>query len=306
MNIMVPLAGMEMLDGYCRAGADELYFGFYDDVWTGRFGIFEEINRMSLFGSAANFSLEEIPDVIEAVKSRGKKAYVTLNSAAYSRSQLIYLDRLLSERFFQRADGIIAGDPCCVRLVQKHGMPVVLSTMAGAYNRLIVSFYKELGVTRMILPRDMQLSDLEAVVKEFPEISFEVFFMRNGCRYSDSHCMSFHGRKYDSMCACMDSAQTELELPCGWHTEEKREAYQSHMLFARAFHKEACGMCALLRLYQAGVESLKIVGRADRPEDVEHDIQRVKKEIAQIQDGVQPGGEEFAHCLYGLNCYYHL
>ncbi len=99
MNIMVPLASKDDIDNLCRAGADEFYFGFRDERWDKRFGIFEEINRMSSFGSKANFHISEISETAKIIKKKGKRVYITLNSQMYSQKQKEYKSTELKSVF---------------------------------------------------------------------------------------------------------------------------------------------------------------------------------------------------------------
>lgn len=308
MEIMVPVSDFPAIDRYCNAGADELYFGFYDAAWTRKYGVFEEINRMSSFGSRANFKLEEVGDVIQCIKKKGKKAYMTLNSGIYSEGQAKYIDKLLETYGFEGLDGLIVGDPSLIPVLSQYDIPMTLSTMAGAYNRLIIAFYRNLGMKRIILPRDVQMRDIETMVKGFPDMEFEVFLMRNGCKFSDSHCMSYHGRKHSSMCSCIDREQPDMFFRKNGNGKEKREAYTNNKLFAKAFHKAACGICAIKRFHDMGIKSVKIVGRADAAEQVEKDIQMVKRTIEAIgQNGKGEMGDlPYENCLYNLNCYYPL
>ena len=242
MKIMVPIADEKNIDAFSKAGADEFYFGIYDDTWTRRFGIFEEINRMSSFGSRANIPVENLESFVYAVKKSGKKLYITFNSPAYSNEELSYIDNILDNGIYDDIDGIIIGDPTLIEICHEHNKDIILSTMAGAYNSDIIDFYRKCGIKRIIIPRDVQLRDIETIAKKFKDIEFEVFLMRNGCKYSDSNCMSFHGRKYNSMCSCMDRTQPKIYFGKDLDTEGKMEVYSNNKLFTQAFHKESCGI----------------------------------------------------------------
>lgn len=308
MNVMVPISKIDQIDKYCQAGADEFYFGFYDEKWDRKYGIFEEINRMSSFGSIANFSLGQIEEVVNILKDKGKKAYLTLNSPMYSTEQHRYIEDLIHLGFFEELDGLIVGDPCIIEIINQTDVPIVLSTIAGSYNSMIIRFYEKMNIRRMILPRDMQIQDMQSIVKKFPEIEFEVFLMRNGCKYSDAHCMSFHGRKYGAMCACFDKSLMEVCIRDNISHEFCKEVYSNNKLFTKAFHKEACGLCSIAAFYNMGIKSLKIVGRADSPEMVSQDIIHVKRIISALEEGKSSIESlvSYDNCLYGLNCYYHL
>ncbi len=307
MNIMVPISKIDQIDAYCQAGADEFYFGFFDEKWDRKFGIFEEINRMSSFGSIANFELGQIGKVVSILKNKGKKAYLTLNSPIYSITQHHYIEYLICQDFFEQLDGLIIGDPCIIDIIKETNVPIVLSTISGGYNSLIVRFYEQMNIHRMILPRDMQIQDIQMIVKNFPNIAFEVFLMRNGCKYSDAYCMSFHGRKHGAMCACFDKSFSKIYFDNKYSCEFYKEVYSNNKLFTKAFHKEACGLCAIEAFYNMGIKSLKIVGRADNPEMVKQDIFHVKSIIDALDNGKSSIESLFNYdnCLYGLNCYYH-
>lgn len=307
MDIMVPVSETEQIEKYCQAGADELYFGFQDDGWDSKFGVFEEINRMSSFGSKANFRLGQIEEVVQIIRENGKKAYLTLNSPVYSGRQHRYIEDIIEQSFFSKLDGVIIGDPAVIDIVKGAGVPIILSTIAGGYNSLVVKFYKKLGVKRIIFPRDMRIEDMQKIVHTFPEMKFEVFIMRNGCKYSDAYCMSYHGRRYSSMCSCFDNSDTKFCFTDGCSQNFCRESYSNHKLFTKAFHKETCGLCFIERFYKMGISSVKIVGRADKSESVINDIINVRQIIDALDDGqefVKSMGH-YDNCLYGLNCYYH-
>lgn len=301
MNIMVPLANLNQLDEFCEAGADEFYFGFHDDAWTFSFGPFEELNRMSSFGTCANFSWNRIKTVIAQIHKRNKKAYAAINSAAYSFQQLSFLDAYIEQLQAFHVDGLILGSAALIYRLRRCDVPLVVSTMSGAYNSDIIRFYCDMGVSRIVLPRDMTLNDIEKVISRFPQIEFEVFIMRNGCKYSDSNCMSYHARKYGSMCAALDIGPYAIETDYGLTAQEFREIHTNHTLFVGAFHKKACGLCAVDRLKQIGIHSVKIVGRADDLGSVCDDIRKVRMLIDNPGYSEEYFGE---NCLYQLNCYY--
>jgi len=184
MNIMVPLSDPEMLGQLCDAGADEFYLGFYDPAWESIFGPFSEINRMSSFGSRANMEFPVLAETVHKIHAQGKKAFLTLNSGSYSFKEIQYLDHLAEKFLSISIDGLIVGNLPLLMQLRNYGVPITISTMGGAYNSAIVSFYEAIGIQRMIIPRDVSPMDLERIVKQFPKIEFEVFLMRNGCKYS--------------------------------------------------------------------------------------------------------------------------
>ncbi len=313
MNIMVPISDIDMINELSEAGADEFYFGFYDYTWNRIYGNFEEINRMSSFGSKSNFDYNMIESVIKKIHSNKKKAFITFNSPSYSIEEIGLIKKYLNKIKQIGIDGIIVGDISLINLVLSYDLPVILSTMLGAYNSEIIKFYNEMGIKRIIIPRDVQIEDIEKMVKNFPNIDFEVFIMRNGCKYSDSNCMSFHSRKYGAMCSYIDNSKQHIISNCDNDFEYMKKVYENNLLFKQAFHKSACGICAIKRFLDMGIHSVKIVGRADNPNQIIRDVKLIKKNII-IANKSKDNNEYLkkidfnesllSNCLYKLNCYY--
>lgn len=302
MNIMVPLASASNIERFCQAGANEFYFGFEHLEWNRNFGGFAELNRMSSFGSRANLPYEDLADTIERIHRAGAAAFITLNSPSYSDKELSFLSEIIKEVETFNPDGLIVGSiELCASLKDICSVPMTASTMCGIYNADILAFYRSLGIKRVILPRDLRWDDLCAIVSEFPDMDFECFVMRNGCRFSDSNCLSFHSRKHDAVCAYIKKLPVHYHSQGGLEPESLREIYANHFLYDCAFHAAACGLCKVDAFKAMNIHSLKIVGRADAPDEIVQDI-TLLKHLIDNEGTCRTLARET--CLYGLNCYY--
>ena len=313
MKILVPLNNSLLLDRYSEAGADEFYMGFYDKRWEQIFGKAADINRMSGFGVLANKnSLEQTLDVIQEIRERHKEVYITLNAAFYSESQIQFIaEYYLPLLKKSGANGIIVSDLNLARACLSLGISTVASTMCSIYNSDIAAFYAEAGITRMILPRDLKLSEIELICAEQRNIDFEVFLMRNGCCFSDGYCLGNHIG--GSVCGYL--RHTGHRWMSNYISfEDKNSAETTKYLYDNFFHRlTACGLCAIYRFYKMNICSLKIVGRADDCERICEDIKLVKENI-HIAEEANDESEYlrnmiFPHnknilCTYGMNCYY--
>ncbi|MCH5260580.1 MAG: U32 family peptidase [Lachnospiraceae bacterium] len=302
MKIMVPLSTIENIDRFRQAGADEFYFGFEHPEWSRRFGGFEELNRMSSFGPQANLPYAKLENVIQRIHKVGASAFVTINSPAYSPDELEFLQRLTAEIESWGPDGLIVGSiEACVALHDTCQLPLTASTMCAVYNTDILSFYTDLGIKRVILPRDIRLDDLRSMASAYPDVEFECFILRNGCRFSDANCLSYHSRTHGSVCAYINTLPAHINLDIKEMLEERREARSNHFLYDHIFHHSACGLCEVDSFRNLGISSLKIVGRADRPDEVEKDIALLRHLID--HEGMSRSLVRDT-CLYGMNCYY--
>ncbi len=196
MKALVPLNNVEHIDDYIEAGAGEFYLGFYDEAWHDQFGEYADINRLTGFKKNANpYNLEEVINIIEDTKKKGVMMYVTFNASVYSQAQLDYMVRYMERLKATSLDGVIVSCPELVEMASKLGMNVVVSTISATYNEDTVKFYRDLGAKRIILPRDLSMDEIESIVKAVPDVEYEVFLMRNGCRYSDGNCLGFHRKR---------------------------------------------------------------------------------------------------------------
>lgn len=313
MSILVPLSDPDYLDRYAAAGADEFYAGFLDLEWSMAFGPHADINRMSGFGPVANCaSFDELLFAAQLVADAGKRLYVPFNAPAYTARQLGY------QRYYYKwlarygARGVIVSQPEQVGMALEYGLEPVVSTLGAAYNELVVRRWASLGARRVILPRDLGLAEIEAIVRACPGLEYEAFLMRNGCRFSDAYCLGKHGGSgQGGLCAYLRRANKVVrEAVPG--AVDLGDAEATSRLYCERFHERACGLCGLWRLVQAGVTSFKVVGRSDDPEDMDwsialaaHNLRLARScasEAEYLARMERPADR--ATCDRGLNCYY--
>lgn len=312
-KILVPLNNKLRLPEMVEAGVDEFYMGFYDQNWTDSFGEFSEINRMSGFGYAANpYSLEELLEIVEDVKKYQKAIFITINSATYNQRELEKLSEYFQLFANSGVDGVIVSTPELTLMAKQAGLIPVASTMCGLFNSDLVRFYKNLGMKRMILPRDLSMKEISDIVKSNPDISYEVFLMRNGCQFSDSHCLGFHRNK-GSVCGMLNNINYNINSATD-DFQSQHDIELNNMLYTSCFHRAAaCGLCALYRFFHLGIGSYKIVGRSENADGIINDVKMIKENLKIIENCsseeeflknmIMPKNSRIS-CKMGLSCYY--
>lgn len=315
MKILVPLNDLSFLERFIDAGADELYLGFYDEEWTQNFGDYADINRMSGFKKLANqHSFSEAMLIVQRIKKMGCGAFITMNANCYSHEQLAFIEKkYIPQMIESKVDGIIVSDINLALLASKYELPTVSSTMCAIYNSDLVEVYKQTGMRRMILPRDLSLEEISDICSQHPEIEYEVFHMRNGCIFSDCYCLGMHRTESGgSTCGFsrLYSKETSSDYSCFYDIHDMDI---NNVLYNTMFRKEACALCAIYRMMEIGISSLKIVGRADIYEIVCEEIALTKKniEIARHCKNEKEYLEKMIfpktapkRCRYGFSCYY--
>ena len=315
MAALVPLNGAELLDRLHDANVEQVYVGFHDDEWARRFGP-AEINRMSGFGEEANpFDFSEMCRQIERASSLGMEAFVCFNASSYSREQLDYIERVyLPEIASAGASGIILSNQALIEAARNAGIGAVMSTVAGVFNERIATYYRDCGATRLILPRDLSVYEIEAMTEAVPEVEYEVFLMRNGCMFSDSHCLGCHRSGEPSLCLSLREGDVDINLAEGEDGEFLANVRHTEWLLNMHYHRRTCGLCALWRFEQLGISAYKVVGRGDDADDLVADASLVVQNTEIARDcasedeylkRMEPPRHPETLCGYrGLSCYY--
>ena len=323
--ILAPVNGKGTALRLAKAGARELYMGFFDPAWTERFGQAAALNRMSGFGQEANtLTFEEL--LQEVTQASAQQAapdadalsfFCVFNAARYSTDQTAFIAQTYLPRLAQVGfTGIIVSGPELIDAAHEAGLTAVASTMCAIYNQDLARYYASCGIDRAILPRDVTLEDVEHVVSAVPQLRYEVFFMRNGCVFADSHCMGLHKAGCPSTCLALRGAPSYNQLatfdgPRPWAPDS---FYGNDAAYRDQFHYSACGLCALWRFEQMGIDAYKVVGRGDDVSELERDValaaqnlviaQGCATEEEYLDRMVRPEGILELCAMEGMSCYY--
>ena len=279
MKLLLPVNAPEHIARLLPYGENvEFYAGLCLQSWEAAFGPMEDLNRMSSFRYQANMEgFAPVKELIAAAK--GHEIFITLNAGIYSPPQTEFLKDVLIQLKELQITGIIIGDPYLAPLVRDVGLKAVASTMVGIYNEDIAKFCVDQGFQRLILPRDLTLREIAQITEQVPGVEYECFLMRNGCRYSDSHCLARHSDRYGALCTYLDRSKPRY---CGL-PERSFAAHDAavfnHLFFSQVFHKSACGICAIWDLMQMGIHAGKIVGRADGAESIEEEMTLLNRNL---------------------------
>lgn len=125
---------------------------------------------------------------IKEAQAQGKQFYVVVNIAPHNAKLKTFL-KDLEPVIAMAPDALIMSDPGLIMLVRQHfpAMPIHLSVQANTVNWASVAFCKSLGLTRVILSRELSLEEIEEIRQQVPEMELEVFV-------HGALCMAYSGR----------------------------------------------------------------------------------------------------------------
>jgi len=247
-ELLAPAGNMEKLRIAVHYGADALYLGG---------------KNYGLRNLAENFTPAEMAEGVEYAHRRGVKVYLTVNSYP-DNSDIVPLYRYLEELAQTPFDAYIAADPGVIAMISEvsPGRPVHLSTQANTTNWKSALFWKQQGIARINLAREMPLEGIREV-KERVDVELEAFV-------HGAMCISYSGRcLLSSVMSGRHANRGECAHPCRWSyalVEETRpgqyfpviEEEKGTFIFNS---KDLCLLPYLPQLVESGVDALKIEGR---------------------------------------------
>ena len=250
-ELLCPAGDRERLDMALAYGADAVYLAG---------------NAFGMRAFAGNFDREGLAAAVEAAHAKGVRVHVTCNTLARNQEAaqlpeyLEYLDSI-------GADAVIAAGVEVLDLCKRHAphVQVHMSTQTGITNYEAARVWHELGASRVILARELSLDEVAELKAKAPR-GLEV-----ECFVHGAMCVSWSGRcLLSNYMTGRDASRGACAQPCRYQyalMEEKRpgEYFPVFEENGETFIMNSRDMCMIdhiPELLRAGVDSLKIEGRA--------------------------------------------
>lgn len=273
-ELLAPAGDLEKAKFAFAYGADAVYAG---------------VPQFALRTKENKFDTSTIAEIIAYAHSLGKKVYVTTNIYPHNNKIEPFL-KAMEQLVVLQPDAFIVSDPGMVYLIKEHWPETVihLSTQANTVNWASAAFWKKQGVSRVILGRELTLSETKTIVKKNPNLECETFI-------HGAMCMAYSGRcLISNFLTGRDANQGVCVQSCRWQykllkDENPDYAVQEHKAFVTIHDnfvveerlrpgeylpieqdehgtylfnsRDMCALDFIDELVAAGVTSLKIEGR---------------------------------------------
>ncbi len=250
-EILSPAGDMECLHSALNFGADAVY------VAGKNFG---------MRTASKNFSLEELKIACDTVHKAGKKLYLTCNTLPRNDDVVQMPDFLMGAKECS-VDAFIIADLGVFEMAKKYAPTVErhISTQGGIINYESANAWYNLGASRVVLAREMTLSEIADMRAKIPkDLEIE-------CFVHGAMCVSFSGRcLISSFMTGRDANRGDCAQPCRWKYhlyEENREGQFFPVVEENGGtflynSRDLCMIEHIDELYKAGISSFKIEGRA--------------------------------------------
>lgn len=146
--------------------------------------------RYSLRVRENDFSMTNLEIGINEAHARGKKFFVASNISPHNAKVKTYM-RDMEPVIAMQPDALIMSDPGLIMMVREKWpeMPVHLSVQANAVNYASVKFWQKMGLTRVILSRELSIDEIKEIRQECPEMELEVFIHGALCIAYSGRCL---------------------------------------------------------------------------------------------------------------------
>ncbi|MEB3151330.1 MAG: U32 family peptidase, partial [Sphaerospermopsis sp.] len=267
-ELLAPAGNWECAKAAVENGADAIYFGL------------EKFNaRMR----SHNFTISDLPELIEFLHLRGVKGYITLNTLIFS-SELQEVEQYLKTMITAGVDAVIVQDVGICRLIRhlSSDFPIHASTQMTITSAAGVNFAKSLGCQLVVLARECSIREINKIQQQILEknisLPLEIFVHGALCVAYSGQCLTSEalGGRSANRGECAQACRMPYDLIADGKMVELGN--RKYLLSPQ----DLSGIEVLPDLVKCGVTSLKIEGRLKTPEYVANVTQVYRQALNKI------------------------
>lgn len=253
-QLLAPAGNFAIAEMAFDHGADAVYIG---------------VGQLNLRAHSPNFTVLDLPELMSVSYKRNKKVYIALNIMPDD-SRMHLVEDTLQKITAQGAlpDAFIISDPGVLMLCKDivPSVPLHLSTQTGSCNSRSLQFWKEQGISRTVLPRELNLSQISHLTN-LHIMETEVFIHGAMCVSISGRCLlgAYLSGRHPNLGDCpqpcrfkyrISPIEPSIKADDVWFdAEETKDGV--YLLNS----KDMCTIPILPRIVATGVHSLKIEGR---------------------------------------------
>jgi len=296
-ELLAPAGTLEHVEAALLYGADAVYLGV------------EGLNLRAPRG----FSREQIRAAGDLAHGRGVRVYLCLNVLP-GPGHMVHMHQALEEATELGVDGLIVADAGCVRLARRMcpQIPLHLSTQANTRNAESALFWRDQGVNRVNLARELGLLEIRSIVRACADMECELFVHGALCLAISGQCL------LSAWCNERPANLGRCTQPCRFAYRNVRMAAEEE-LRPRSIVWEAAAegggfstfwapddLCLLRYVawfVRQGIAALKIEGRMRTGAYVAHMVDAYRNALNLLRKALDAGrrGADFSACMRELS-----
>ena len=270
-ELLAPAKDKETAIAAIDCGADAVYMG------------------ASAFGARRNApnSLEDIREAVGYAHKFWAKVFITINTILTD-SELDEAVELVNKLDEIGVDAVIVQDMGLIEHLKDAGIPIHMSTQCDNRTPEKVKFFNDLGVSRVVLARELSLKQIKEIHEQNQDLELEAFV-------HGALCVSYSGQCYLSQYIGGRSANRgECAQPC-------RKKYSVETIDGKVIAKDIHALCLkdfnaskhIKDMIEAGVFSFKIEGRLKESGYVKNITAFYRHELDKYSEKISSG-----RCIY--------
>ncbi len=199
-ELLLPAGSLEKMRIAYAFGADAVYAGQ---------------PRYSLRARNNEFALEQIKTGITEAHALGKKFLVASNAMPHNAKIKTYLEDM-APVIAMKPDALIMADPGLIMMVREKwpDIPIHLSVQANTVNYMGVKFWQKIGLTRVILSRELSLDEVAQIRDYCPGMELEVFVHGALCIAYSGRCLlsGYFNHRDPNQGTCTNSCRWDYKV----------------------------------------------------------------------------------------------
>ena len=177
--------------------------------------VYAGMPRYSLRVRNNDFLEDNLRTGINEAHELGKQFFVATNAMPHGAKLKTFLDDI--EPVIEMGpDALIMADPGLIMMVREKWpeMPVHLSVQANTVNSAGVKFWQSIGLTRVILSRELSLDEVEEIRQACPDMEIEVFVHGALCIAYSGRCLlsGYFNHRDANQGTCTNACRWEYKI----------------------------------------------------------------------------------------------
>ena len=253
-ELLLPAGTLEKMRTAYAFGADAVYAGQ---------------PRYSLRARNNEFQLEELQIGIQEAHALGKKLFVASNLMPHNAKVKTYMADM-EPLIAMKPDALIMADPGLIAMVRERWpeVEVHLSVQANTVNYAAVKFWKSLGLTRVILSRELSLDEIEEIRQQCPDIELEVFIHGALCIAYSGRCLlsGYFNHRDANQGTCTNSCRWDYKVDAA-EEDGAGDIQKIDFDFDKALSGSALSDCGGQARHPLA-DNVYIISRQDHPDEL--------------------------------------
>lgn len=241
-------------------------------VYNGANSVYLGIKFFNARRLAKNFSLEELKDAVFFAHLHGVKVYLTFNTLVRNEELPMWF-KTLEQAYLAGIDAVILQEVFLAPLIKKSfpGLRIHASTQASMMNYHGIRQFPEMDL--VVLARELNQAEIK-IIREHTDKELEVFVHGHLCISYSGQCLisSLIGKRSGNRGVCASSC---------------RKSYNNDGYLISA--KDLMLANSIDKIYQLGLNAIKIEGRMKSPEYVATTTKTYRQQIdAAVKNNFKP------------------